>query len=73
MTDSGWACPACLVAWKLRQQPQERWTLRGLRLPTPVIFVALAAGALLFVMGVGYELQNLSHINQAVRAQLPTR
>jgi hypothetical protein len=39
----------------------------------PIIFVALAAGALLFVMGVGYELQNLSHINQAVRAQLPTR
>lgn len=73
MTDSGWACPACLVAWTRRQQPLERWTLRGLRLPMPIIFVALAAGALLFVMGVGYELQNLSHINQAVRAQLPTR
>lgn len=64
MTDSGWACPSCLRAWTVKQQPELVRPPRQASIPRKLWLPLAILVAALFCIGTYLELRRLSQSRQ---------
>lgn len=73
MTGQGWGCPSCARAWARQQEPPPRPPGRLQRLMTGrTLSVALVLLLLLCLFGLYWTLDGMQHMNQVIRAHLPS-
>lgn len=71
MTDSGWACPSCLRAWTVKQQPELMRPPRQLSIPRKLWLPLAILVAALFCIGTYLELRRLNRASNIIRMHMP--
>ena len=71
MTDGGWACPSCLRAWTVEQQPELMRPPRQLSIPRKLLLPLAILVAALFCIGTYLELRRLNRASNIIRMHMP--